>query len=100
MALGLSFHIAETHPLPTSHQVALQVVGVRPRRIRIVLLVVRLNFLQLLLLLVVHAHQLYPGLLIHCGFPHWSTRASLGQLHHNLGLLVLASVGVEQLITQ
>lgn len=48
----------------------------------------------------VHGHQLDSGLLIDWVLPHWSSRTCLGELDDDLGLLVLAGVVVELLLTE
>ena len=95
-----SFHVLEPHSLAPRHQVALQIVWVRPGRVREVILVVRLDLLHLLLLLVVLRHQLYPCLLVNGRLSGGSARPALGQLHEDLGLLVFAGVGTEQFIPE
>lgn len=100
IALQLSLHIAESHSLTTCHQIALEIVRIGPWRIGIVIFIVRLDLLQFFLLLVIHAHQLYPGLFINCWFSNGSTWPSLGQLHDYLRLFILASVWIKQLVPQ
>lgn len=61
----LSFHIAESDSLSSSHQVTLEVIGVGPRRVREIVLIVGFDLLELLLFLVVHRHELHSHLLVH-----------------------------------
>lgn len=60
----LSFHVAEPNSFSSSHQVTFEVVGVGPGRVGEIILVVGLDLLELLLLLVVHRHQLHSHLLV------------------------------------
>lgn len=100
LTLKSSFNVAESHSLAASHQIALQVVWIRPWRIRIIVFVVWLNFLQFFLLLVVHAHQLDSGFFIDSRFSYWCSWASFSQFYDNFSLLVFSSVGVQEFITE
>ena len=100
LTLKSSFNVAESHSLAASHQIVLQVVWISPWRICIIVFIIWFNFLQFFLLLVVHPHQLYPGLLIDSWFSYWCSWASLRQFYDYFSLLVFSSVRVQQFITE
>jgi hypothetical protein len=95
-----SFHVLEADALAAGHQVVLEVVGVGPGGVRKVILIVRLDLLQLLLLSVELGHQLQAGLLVNGRLSYRSTRATLSKLHDDLGLLVFARVGIQRFFSE
>lgn len=93
-----SFAAFELDVLAAVDEIAFEVVGVGPAGVGEIGLVAVLDLLQLLLLLVVHRHHLDLCLFVDACLAGWSPRASLCQLHDDLGFLVLACVVVEQLL--
>lgn len=81
--------------LPSSHKIVLQVLGISPLRVHIIILIIRLKFLHLLLFSMPTSHHLLLSRLINNWLPHGRTSPLLGQLYNNFGLFVFSNVVIQ-----